>query len=451
VSPRRVGLLCLGLVGSLGLGIPSPANADDETRSSPESLGSTPHLTSRWWGLRRRLEESDVFFEAVYTGDVMSNTKGGLATKTEVLGNLDLTLTWHTEALLDRDLGTFFAYGLLDHGGRISRDVGDAQGVDNIEAPDAFKIFEAWWQESLFDDRASLLLGLYDVNSEFYAVDDAELFVQSSFGIGAELGTSGRNGPSIFPATSLAARVRAEPIPGFQLQAALTDGVPDDPEHPRRNRVRLSADDGAFLIAEVSYSPSDDASEPDAPSHSELRRHVGRTWSQRPSGARVAIGTWLYTARQPDLARTKPNGDPRETRGHPGIYLTADLDAGHIDPMHARGLAVFLQLGWADGNVGQFAGYTGAGLKYTGLIPSRPEDECGVAVAAAYNGRAFRRSSRSQGRAPATAEVAIEWTYRAVLAPWLSLQPELQYVVDPGGLRDRPDALVAGIRYVIDF
>ncbi len=364
-----------------------------------------------------------------------------------------MTFTWHTEALLGVDLGSFFLYGLLDHGGRPSADVGDAQGVDNIEAPSTAKLFEAWWQKSLLEDRASILFGLYDVNSEFYSVETAELFLNSSFGIGAALGNSGVNGPSIFPTTSLGARLKAEPFPGYELQAAVLDGIPGEPSHPKGTRVRLDDDDGVFFIAEVAYdrARSEQQGEVDGASRPTQRRRVGREWSQRPTSARIALGTWLYSARMPHLARTNAAGDPVQTRGHPGLYLIADYDATQLDPLNASGFALFLQLGWADGDVAQFEGYTGAGFTYTGLLPGRPEDELGMGVAAAYNGHSFKRASRAAGDSPAVAEVAVEWTYQAVLTPWLSLQADLQYVANPGGLSNRRDALVTILRYVVDF
>lgn len=51
-------------------------------------------------------------------------------------------------------------------------------------------------------------IGLYDLNSEFDALDDAGLFINSAFGVGTDIGLTGVNGPSIFPVTSLAVRAR---------------------------------------------------------------------------------------------------------------------------------------------------------------------------------------------------------------------------------------------------
>jgi len=217
---------------SLASGIAAGGASGETGSDAPSAVGdllSRPSLLPDPDGRRARLAEKGLAFEAVYTADWLANVRGGVARKRGFLGNLDATLTWQTEPSLGRDLGTFFLYGLWNHGERPSRWIGDLQVVDNIEAPDSAKLFEAWWQRALLDGRASILLGLYDVNSEFYAIDSAEIFVHSSFGMGAALGASGVNGPSTFPTAGLGARLKVEPIEGFEFQAAVVEGPVADP------------------------------------------------------------------------------------------------------------------------------------------------------------------------------------------------------------------------------
>ncbi len=49
------------------------------------------------------------------------------------------------------------------------------------------------------------------------------------------------------------------------------------------------------------------------------------------------------------------------------------------------------------------------------------------------------------------AEVALEFSYRARITPWLVLQPDLQYVINPGTDPAIENALVAGVRVDITF
>src|SRR3546814_14116465 len=102
---------------------------------------------------------------------------------------------------------TLFPYTTLfrsyNNGRSISDLAGDVQAVSNIETGvRALRLYEAWIDQKI-GDAASVRIGLYDLNSEFDALDTAGFFVSSTHGIGTDFAQSGRNGPPLFPATSL--------------------------------------------------------------------------------------------------------------------------------------------------------------------------------------------------------------------------------------------------------
>ena len=47
--------------------------------------------------------------------------------------------------------------------------------------------------------------------------------------------------------------------------------------------------------------------------------------------------------------------------------------------------------------------------------------------------------------------MVLEVTYQAQITKWLSMQPDLQFVVNPGGNQDLKNALVIGLRTAITF
>lgn len=81
--------------------------------------------------------------------------------------------------------------------------VGDAQRVSNVQAGNRVRPIEAWVSLPLWRDTLSAKTGLIDLNSEFDVQDVGTFFINSSHGIGPEFAQSGRNGPSIFPSTSV--------------------------------------------------------------------------------------------------------------------------------------------------------------------------------------------------------------------------------------------------------
>jgi porin len=348
------------------------------------------------------------------------------------------------------DVGTFFLYGLANHGHNPSADAGDAQGLDNVAAPQTIKLYEAWWQRAFLADHVSLLFGLYDLNSEFDVIESAALFINSTFGVGAELAGSGVSGPSIFPFTSLGGRFKASLLESLALQIVALDGVPGDPDDDRGTHIILDPDDGVLVAAELDFFVYGAGYQDRESMTRQRRRRIGRGWGELPYVLKVGLGTWVYSKNLDRIDRTRADGGPVDEQAHPGIYALGDWDAYSEDERSLQGLSIFARAGFADGDVQQFAGFASGGLVYTGPIPGRDDDRAGIGVVAARNGDPFERAARAAGDRPADWEVTLETTYRAELTGWLALQPDLQLIIDPGGL-DRSDAVVIGLRSEVAF
>lgn len=337
--------------------------------------------------------------------------------------HLGRLLRWHGASVFVSLLGNF--------GGNPSRFAGDIQGVSNIQAPAAIRIEEAWLQQNLFDEHLSLLAGRFDVSAEFYRLQSATLFLNSSFGTGPEFAGSGVEGPSIYPFTSLGGRIAVKPSPNVVLRVALLDGVPVS----RSGADRVFAPgDGALLVGELALLrrpvPMD--------VNRQQRFHVGRG-VRRPYTGKVALGGWYYSATF-DRLGVPPGLPPEPVSGSAGVYLIADRVL-HTDSSGNTGpLTGFVQLGLGDGRVNQVGGYVGGGLTFIGLVPSRRNDELGLAVAAAFNGEAFRDLPGA-----VSGETAIELTYLAQVTPWLAAQPDIQYVIHPGGTSRNDNAFVISL------
>jgi hypothetical protein len=108
-----------------------------------------------------------------------------------------------------------------------------------------------------------------------------------------------------------------------------------------------------------------------------------------------------------------------------------------------QSLGFWFQLSWAPPDRNQNDLWVGGGFVYTGLIPGRDDDALGLGAAGTY-----LTLGPGGGSEPAP-EVMLECFYSIELAPWLTLQPDLQLVLDPadGGR----DAIVVGAELTIDL
>lgn len=371
-------------------------------------------------------ETPAITLSVVYTADIWRNARGGVRMGWRYLDNLDVALTVDAERALGWDGATVFLYGLYNNGRSLSDDlVGDVQVISNIDAGvRAARLYEAWIEQRLMDDRLSLRAGLYDLNSEFDTTESGGLFLNSSHGIGPDFSQTGENGPSIFPATSLALRAEYRFSDNWLVRAAVLDGVPGDPERPRRTTIKLGDGDGALLVGEANYL--DD-----------------RT--------KVAVGVWRYTARFEDILRSQLGGQPVERSGNDGAYMLVERKLASETGDRDQGLSAWLRLGVADARFNAVGRYVGGGLVYTGPFEGRDEDQLGLALGRVRFGSPYRHVAELGGESLGTHETNVELTYRMPLTPRLTLQPDVQYVINPGGVPGRSDAVVVGLRTEAGF
>jgi porin len=358
----------------------------------------------------------------VYDGAAFADVAGGVRRGTTYLGTLRLQLTLDGLRLAGVPGMTLFVEGLNIHGGHPSRFVGDAQGVSSLEGPARWMLYEGWIQQNLFADQLSILIGRYDLNTEFYRLQSAALFLNSSFGIGPEFSQSGRSGPSIFPDTSVGTRIAWKPARGVVLRTAILDGVPGN---------FFARGDGLLLVAEGAYLFRPTSR--DSPRNPRFR--LGRVAGLPPYAAKIALGTWHYTA----------------NRGSSGAYILADQTLYADSQRPARRLTLFGQFGIGDARVNHFARYTGAGIVMSGLLKARENDELGIAIAAAHNSAHFAAQQSAAGTRVVRMESTRECTYLMPLTSRLAIQPDLQYVLHPNTDRARKNAFVAMLRFELSF
>lgn len=348
-----------------------------------------------------------VLLDITYTGEVMANAAGGIDTGARYLDNLDLVLETDLDALIGWRGAELHIYGIYNNGASISELTGDAFAVSNIETgSSAFRLYEFWIDQKI-GDSFSMKFGLYDLNSEFDSLEASGLFVGSAHGIGADISQTGLNGPSIFPATSLALRLEKTFSSGLKIRTAILDAVPGDPDRPDRTLIDLNSDEGALVIGELEIPVA---------------------------GARLLAGHWRYTAEFEDF-------DGAMDRGNSGFYLRGETALFETD---GRKLDGFFRLGNAASRFNTFNVFASAGVKLTGVTGAGQTDELGLAVAKAWTTDGFRETA-SAGKS----ETVFELTYRREALPFLTLQPSLQYVLSPSADPTIDDALVLGLRFEV--
>ncbi len=387
VAPRELG----PILAALGLSLSHPVAAQTPEDAQPA-----------------------VAWEAEYTVDALHVAEGE-QTGTRVLGLASLSADLSLVRLVGWDGGRIGLHAIVSHGGHPNDLAGTLQGIDNIEVTEHHaRLFEAYFEQEMLSGRASLRLGFSDLNSEFYATDSSALLLGPAYGIGSELSATGPNGPSIFPSSAPTARFRIQSRSGTYLQAAAVSseaGVLGDV-----GGVRPLFDQGALLIGEAGHETA--------------------------TNSKFAIGAWTYTRRQEDLVETDPAGLPLLRRAW-GVYALADL---RIAGSTSRPFSLFARVGVSEGHTTPYTGGWQAGIFAQGVFKGRPDSQFSLGVNQAFLSRKFQLDAANNGLIVHGHETGIEVTYSDRIAPWLSVQPDLQLVWNGQHAPQGRKALILGIR-----
>ena len=420
----------------------------------PDLYDTPGYFLNDFFGLRSQLGTHGFAIEPHLIVDDSQNFHGGLREGNSPRVRFDVPISLDMQKLFGLEGGTLFASYQVQHGGNASRSLtGDAQDINNsTDADNRSQWGQLWYEQKLLDGQLRFRVGKEDGNDDFDVLDNGAEFLNNSFSTAPTLALL----PS-FPENATAIQAFVEPhgrgpllapasggTGGFYFGTAVFDGSQArgvrtgeyGPAHFLNNENDL------FLIAETGVR---------------YRLFNGRTHLP----GKLSFGGWWDTN---TFARLSGSGTQK---GNGGWYLT--LDQILFKPPHEKpaasgpranneteqeqeefpsALAATFSVNWANPTVNAVDGNLLLGLSYTGLLPGRDLDVLGL------GGTIAQFADAARTRDPY--ELAVETFYRLRFTQWVSLKPDLQYIVHPGGAGVAPaaairDALVGTLRLEVNF
>ncbi len=377
-------------------------------------------LTGDWGGLRTQLEARGVEPWAEYTSGFWANLDGGFDTGIRYEGfaawgiDTNLGALGSSAALADT---SFHINWISYHGGQPSEDLVGAfpiNFVSGLEAEDSVRFYEMVLAQDFFDGALRIEAGQLVADEDFFVSRVAENFLNASFGnfIGV--------GP-VYPLAAPGVYARVRLAAGWTFRAgAYTADAGDDESSNFGFDWKISSNAGAALYSEI-----------------ELNRS--------PLGLPGAytLGAFGSTNDYPDFE------SGRSANGAYALYATID-QALLLDANGEPRLSGFVRAAFAPQDDRVSARFhVDGGLVLFGPLPGRDRDVLGVAFSFVDFANDYVRSQRAAGQRVSRDETVLELTYRAQLSGWLTLQPDLQLVLDPHF--SRSDAVVLGFNAVITF
>lgn len=329
------------------------------------------------------------------TNDIIYNPLGGLENKVSSLSTVNLVLSLSLGAK-----GIFQFHSIYNEGESLSMRLGDLQIANNYEANKGYKVYELWYQYNW--EKGALKIGQQDINTSFQISSYGSSFINCSFGFTPELTVN--QAVATYPATSLGASLNYQLEEALQIRAGLFDGDPGwDTVRPWGERLEWNSEGGTFFIAELEW----------------------QKWGQHK------VGIWQHRYE-------------KDTQKSQGFYAIGDI------PLTAKtvedpGLGFFYQLTWAGKEAAVIKSYLGVGFLYQGVL-TESTDSFGIAFGSAQLSDGYRNGFSASFP---KSEQVWEFTYRYQPRPFVSIQPNWQYVVNPAADAHIPNASVWMLRIQI--
>ena len=316
---------------------------------------------------------------------------------------------------------TFDVSGNWASGTNLSDDIGNAFTVAQVFAGREVLLTNLYIQQSLLDGRLDLKVGRFSTGADFFIAPLDTGLVNAA--LSPIVFVIQQNVPSVTddPNTTWAGRVTARPAAGLSLSVGAFYSDPDfDPLTTNGTDFGISASAGYFLIGDATY-----------------RLNSGKEDSGLPG--RYRAGGYYDSNQYASLT----NSARRQT-GNYGVYLIGEqMVYREGGPGSDQGLSVFAGFVYApQERINPVPWFASAAASYRGLLPGRERDT--AAFALYYDG--FSRNLPGQ-----TYEMVLEWTYSIAIARWLTVQPDLQYVINPGGRSSVGSAVVIGAQLAVEF
>jgi len=386
---------------------------------SYEVYDSRNYMTGNWGGFRGRLDDLGITTIASYYTSVLGNPVGGEKKGVQYAGLLNAYLILDLEKLVSVKRTKLIISGSWASGKSLSNDdIGNFFQVSNIFNGSTVRLYQLILESELVENVLRVAVGRMGIGDEFAT---SEIFYNYvSFAIDYNPISLSLNDEAFLsnPTASWATRVRIKPTTSFQILAGVYNADPRA-ARDRSNGVNFSFNDGVILITELGYMPSLD-------------------FGSNALPGSYKFGAFYDTRKFDDLSNVS-----RKQKGNYSLYWIVEQMVYRETSDSDQGLTPWASLTISpDESINSFPFFISSGLVYKGLVPNRNNDN------AVFG---FAYGSLSDDLEDKDYELMMELSYIIQATPWLQIQPDVQWIVHPGGSSDIPNALVLGVQLGVDI
>jgi len=385
--------------------------------------------------MRSWLEDRGITPTVTFVTDALGNPTGGERQGFTGFSNLGVDLKFDLEKLQGPKGGSFEFSTSYRFGSSLSQKyIGNTFNVQQVCCGATFRVVDVAYQQQLLDDRVSFRVGRIATGDDFLVSPYNYVFVQNGFD-GNPVGIFfNAPGMTAYPNATWGLVVKAKPTERTYVMGGVYNGDASIRANEHHG-ADWSMDGPLFAIAEVGYQING------------LPGDAGLLGNYK-------AGFWYDNHQYTDFTTVARGNAPGVTRGNWGFYGLFDQVLVRFgDPDSQRGFGVTGSvLVSPDQSISQMPVFATAGVLVRGMFPSRPTDVGGFGVAYGHFSNDLQDSQQRSGVGVQRYEIALELTYRfRFRGDSVFFQPDLQYIVRPGGTGQIANAFVMGFQMGINF
>jgi len=372
------------------------------------------YLTGNWGGVRDRLVDSGITPTTNYFTTILGNPVGGERKGLKYAGLLNAYLDFNLEKLLNIGGTRFLISGSWASGESLSEeDIGNFFNVSSVFSGKSVRLYQMFLRTDLLESRFNFAIGRMAIGDKFATLQLFNNYVSLAFNENPVSISINNPGFLSNPQAGWGAWMRGKPFEDFYF---LTGVYNSNPRLARDSvhGVDFSFRKGAVIIGEAVYQP------------------------YKKGGSGTKPGAYKLGAYYDTGKFARVGDDESSEEGNYGFYFIGEQIVYREPDVMSQGLIAWGSVTLAPNEeINTFPFFLSGGMVYEGFLPTRDKDKTAIGIAYGAVSEDLRGKDF---------ELLMELSYIFHLKKWLRIQPDIQYIVHPGGSGEIPNALVIGVQ-----
>jgi porin len=408
------------------------------------------HLFGDWYGLRTLLEDEGIFPSLTFVSNLAGNPVGGIRRGFTEADNLGLNLIFDLDKLYGLEGGTFIFTTSQRSGANLSAiDVGNTFTIQQVYGRETWQVIDVAYLQKFLNDRVELRIGRIAAGDVFDVSPYDYVFMQNAIDGNPVAIFLNAPGMSAYPNATWGAELKVQTTDRTYVHGGVYNGDIEHTHQLHDHGLDWSMRGPLFAIGEAVYQVNQLKDDPQYPGNYKFgmwydghsyqdfaTQTLGSKASSLGIVSRVRDGNFGFYGLFDQVVYTFSSPYEKILRG---IGVTGCVQAA---PLQDRSqMPLFFE----------------AAILARGIFRQRPRDVAGFGI---FYGRfsSDLRSAQQLARSldPTVGvkleETVLEWNYTFRFRNGaFFFEPDLQYIIRPGGTGNIPNAFVVGAQVGFNF